>query len=325
MRELVLIIPDLYLQEGERPALAAPLPGLEALLRFATREALPQGWRAWLCRKLGRDDLAALAPASLAAGSQTAADASPRRVWLAEPVHLRAGLTRVQLAPDGLLRLHPDEAATLAADFGAVFGASGLALQPLPAGNFLLRGLEAEARTEDPARYLGGDIAEALPAGSMAAALLRLSSEVELWLHSHPVNHSRVRSGVLAVSSLWIWGGGDARGRTIARSLPAGYGEDASLVGLWRLCGHEPMALPGCLAALDDRSGSSAVVAIGGALSGAGLELLERDWFAPAAARLARGGLAMLTLVANDLAFRVRPRDRLIFWRRRRRWIEYLQ
>lgn len=325
MRELVLIIPDLYLQEGEWPALLAPLPGLEALLRFATREALPQGWRAWLCRTLGRDDLAALAPASLAAGSQAAHDAPSRRLWLAEPVHLQAGLTRVQLAPEGLLRLGQDEAAILAADFRAIFGASGLALQPLPAGNFILHGLEAEARTEDPARYLGSDIAEALPAGSMAAALRRLSGEVELWLHSHPVNRARASRGVPAVSSLWIWGGGDARGRTVARSLPAGFGEDASLVGLWRLCGQEPMALPGSLAALDDRSGSSAVAAIGGGSSGAGLEALERDWFAPAAMRLARGELAMLTLVANDLAFRVRSRDRLRFWRRRRRWIEHLR
>lgn len=326
MRDLVLILPDLYLQDGEPSGEAATLPALEKLLRYAARAALPQGWRSWLCSRVGRTDLAALAPACLAAGAVAAvAPSSRRRVWLAQPVHLRAGLTRVQLAHDGLLRLTPDELDAVSGDFRAAFGGSGLGLHPVSGGGFLLSGLEAEAHTEDPARYLGADISEALPKGSAAAALQRLASEIELWLYTHPINSARARAGLLAVSSLWIWGGGERCGRERAQALPAGFGEDACLVGLWRLCGQEPYPLPGSLPAFEALAAQHCVAVIRGASDGPGLVALERDWFAPAGEALAHGEIERLTFVVNDFALCLRPLDRLKFWRRRRRWMECLR
>lgn len=325
MRELVLIIPDFYLGERElRAPRHLPLPALERLLRLATRQSLAGGWRPWLCERVGRPDLAGLAPAALAAGGLDPVVPSQgcRRVWLAQPVHLQAGLTRVELAADGLLRLGRAEAEALARDFRASIGDGRLVLEPLAGGAFLLHGLEADATTEDPARHLGADIAAALPRGAGAAALRRLSGEVELWLHEHPVNRERLRSGAAPVSGLWLWGGGEASGELARRHLPQGFGTDASFAGLWRLCGAEARPLPADCDALEQETGAASAVAL--VEQAAGLEALERDWMAPAAARLGRGDLAMLTLVINDHSFSVRPRDRFRLWRARRPWPERL-
>lgn len=329
MRELILIFPDFHPAGTDRRALRpAELPTLENLLRFAARQPLAGGWRQWLCRRLGRPDLAVLSPAALAAGLRASLPPEGRRVWLAQPVHLQAGLTRVELAPDGLLRLASGEAEALAQDFQARIGAERLVLEPLLGGTFLLHGLEAEATTEDPARHLGADIAEALPRGVGAAALRRLSGEVELWLHEHPVNRERLHRGAAPVSSLWFWGGGEAgdipaAGRDPERDFPRGFGVEASFAGLWRLCGAEARPLPAGCAALGQAAGAAPAVALV-EQAVAGPEALERDWLAPAAMRLRRGDLAMLTLVIDDFAFSVRPHDRFRFWRPRRPWPEQL-
>lgn len=324
MRELILIFPDCYLAGADRRGLwPAELPALEGLLRVAVRRPVLGGWRAWLCRRVGRPDLAELAPAVLAAGLRDARLLAGRRIWLAQPVHLQAGLTRVELAPEGLLRLEPGEAEALARDFNVRIGEERLVLEPLDGGALLLHGLEAEATTEDPARHLGADIAAALPRGVGAAALRRLSGEVELWLHEHPVNLERLHRGLMPVSSLWFWGGGEASGTPAGHcpgpGLPRGFGADAGFAGLWRRCGGEVRSLPADCDTLEREAGSGTAVVLIEQGAG-GLEALERGWVAPVAMRLWRGDLPRLTLVMNDFAFSLRPRDRFRFWRSRRPW-----
>src|SRR6202008_4675572 len=75
-----------------------------------------------------------------------------------------------------------------------------------------------------------------------------LGAELEMWLHSHPLNHFRQQRGELPVSTLWLWGGGELE------SLPAAsvaatvsdlaYGTDPYLTGLWHLLGSTPLPVP---------------------------------------------------------------------------------
>ena len=71
VRELVIVIADLYLpaEPGAARPRPAPrgLPGLECFTRWGARERLAHGWRAWLAAWLGRADLAGIAPARIAA------------------------------------------------------------------------------------------------------------------------------------------------------------------------------------------------------------------------------------------------------------------
>ena len=49
-----------------------------------------------------------------------------------------------------------------------------------------------------------------MPRGPDSARVRRLMSEIEMFLFDHAVNESRRRREALAVSGLWLWGGGAA-------------------------------------------------------------------------------------------------------------------
>ena len=93
MRDLVLILPDLFLFDSD--AASARGPGL-ARLRFARSTPLRGGWRGLLARGLGRADLVAVDPAEVVAAEVGASDP-----WLLSPLHLVPGLKTVHLAPGG--------------------------------------------------------------------------------------------------------------------------------------------------------------------------------------------------------------------------------
>jgi hypothetical protein len=113
VRDLVLILPDLFLFDSD--AASARGPGL-ARLRFARSTPLRGGWRGLLSRGLGRADLVAVDPAEIVAAEVGASDPPGEAwsdPWLLSPLHLVPGLKTVHLAPGGLLRLTEAEAAEL--------------------------------------------------------------------------------------------------------------------------------------------------------------------------------------------------------------------
>jgi hypothetical protein len=332
VRELVIVLTDLYLPEAH-PQLGAgapvALPGIEQAGRYGERVALTAGWRAWLARRLGRDDLAALAPARIAA-AVLPASAEPQ--WLATPVHLSAGFSRVHLEHRGLLRLSGPEQAALTHAFAHAFAGSGFTLAGLPCGEFVLQapGIRA-VPTSEPARWAGGEIAAALPHGPQAAPLRRLAAEIEMWLHGEEMNGLRTPPGRLSVNALWLWGGGDGAPAPAPRALlpaPLGFGSDAYLDGLWGLLGHSCRPLPQDLAAvLSSAVDAPTVLALSLAAElqqspqvsfAQALGALDERFIAPALAALRGRTLAQVTLAANDTALTVRRGSARRFWRRGR-------
>ena len=329
--ELVIVIADLYLpRERHSPSRAAfaNIPGIEAVARFGARASLPRGWRDWLLATIGRADLADVAPACIAAAA-AAAQHTPVTRWIATAVHVRAGLTSARLDPRGVLRLAPAEQIALAADFAGHFGSAPYTLSPLPAGEFLLDtpGL-SPCVTEEPARHTGEVLEQLMPSGPAAAPLRRLLAEVEMWLHTQPLNEARRLRGEAPVTALWPWG---ATGRIVQpepralSGLPAAFGRDAWLEGLWRLQGGACRPLPQCLGEVLDASASLVVLtlAVGEQLRderdtvAAALSRLDERFIAPALPALRHGKLAGLTVVLNDACLRVERRSLRRFWRRR--------
>ncbi|HEY6516785.1 MAG TPA: hypothetical protein VIY50_11615, partial [Steroidobacteraceae bacterium] len=153
MREIVIVIRDLYLESGGSPD--ASVPGIDQLARFGDEAALPEGWRAWTARWLGLPQYADAAPASIAAAALADAPAD-RAVWLATPVHLIAGLTSVHFDRRSVLRLQDAQLTALAASFAATFYDSGFELRPLEGGELLLSGPQdtPPAITTEPARLV---------------------------------------------------------------------------------------------------------------------------------------------------------------------------
>jgi hypothetical protein len=338
-----MIITDLYLAQAAVEANAAAdgataaLAGVAAVSRFGARERLPGGWRVWLARWLGREDLAQAAPASVAAAplAIAAAAASPAAAaatrWIATPVELVAGLSSVHLGPRGIVRLTPPERAALCAAFLRTFGDSGLGLRPLSGGDFLMEtpGI-APLPTTEPARCLGAELRAHLPRGAAASALLRLTTEIEMWLHGEPLNAARRARGAQPVTRLWLWGSAGSAAPAPARTAAAelACGEDAYLAGLWHLQGAPCQGLPQHLDPLLEPGGAARVVLsveAGGELAessgwrlDAALAALDRRFVSPALRALAAGRLGRLRLVANDSCVSLTRYSTLKRWRRRR-------
>ncbi len=324
MRELVIVITDLYLAGTPEPAGAsAALPALEHIARFAHQRLAQADWRAWAARWLGLAQYAGLPPASVAAAGRPVPGET---VWFASPLHLIAGVGRVHLQRSGRLRLAPETLARLAADFNGTFAGSGFALEPL-AGEFLLgapSGLRAS--TCDPARVPLAGLLEALPHGAEGAALRRLGAEIEMWLHAHPLNEARARRGEPSLSQLWIWGGGEAAaagtaGETGIRA--AIYGADPYLAGLASLAGGACASAPPARAGLEAPALLALEIAAalrcepGWDLAEA-LLALDRGWITAGLEALRSGSIERLTLLANDRLWRLARADRLRRWRSRR-------
>lgn len=342
MREAVIVIADLYLHPGERAQRpdAAALAGLEHAARFGERAHLERGWRAWLARWLGRADLADLAVAQVAAAAGSAAD-SAATPWIATPVQLLAGLTRLHLPRGGILRLSPEEQVAVVSAFGRAFGGGDLELSALSDGQLLLRtaGLPP-IDTIEPARCAGGEVR--VPQGLAAAPLLRLTAEIEMWLHGEPFNEARRRRGAPTISGLWLWGAAGSRTAGVQGSAAAAAsrrsgpvlccGEDAWLCGLRQLDAGLLKPLPGPAETLFTGAGDEcavAVVEIAGAAPEAAAGSLEAAAAAldarlvrPALAALRTGALGRLTLLANDTRVSLGRLSALKRWRARRAGLE---
>jgi hypothetical protein len=252
-------------------------------------------------------------------------------VWFATPVHLLAGLTSLHLDYRSLLRLPADDLTSLARDFTTTFGDYDFHLSPLASGALLLQSRDTvEAVTTEPARALARELEASLPSGPDAAVLKRLGAEMEMWLHSHPLNEARARRGELPVSTLWLWGGGPPFHSNDPPKDPislAAFGSDPYLAGLCCLCDipvHPlPQWLPDPTQSPDVQS--TAIIAEITPLLQANphwtmLEALadiDRRFIEPAIAALRRGTVDSVIVIANDTRLQLRRRDLLKFWRPR--------
>jgi hypothetical protein len=343
VREVVIVIPDLFLEAGgeSRPrelARAFPdLPGFERMARFGARRPLAHGWRALLAAHVQRPELAGVAPARIAQAALVHGSATPPpgTAWIASPVHLSAGLTRVHLPHSGLLRLTGEEGEALAAAFTRILGGVDAQLRATAGGLLLFTPALAPFDTTEPARVAGAMLSEVLPATATAAPLRRLMAEIEMWLHAEPVNALRARRGAAPVTALWPWGACGAQAgptRRASSGLPAAFGADAWLAGLYALSASSPSALPEDFAQVADEFGDSGAVLLAGVAdelqqnraesAAQALARLDARFVSPALRSLASGDVGAVTLAVNDAAVRVSRTSRLRMWRRRRPGLE---
>jgi hypothetical protein len=141
-------------------------------------------------------------------------------------------------------------------------------------------------------------------------------TEVQMLLHSAPANAAREARGEPPLNSVWLWGAGrlpqgaSSRFRSVASS-------DPFPLGLARLAGAQARPLPASASAWlaqAPENGRHLVVLD----ASAGVEALERDWFAPLAAalRAARVGMVSLHVPDAGLSFETIRGDLRRFWRR---------
>jgi hypothetical protein len=310
----LLAVSDLYLdpvETGDDAQARLPaLPALSELLHLGKASPPQRDWRAGLAADLGSPALAQPAPALLAAAAADGiAPGSP--VCMAEPVHLVAGMASVHLHPSGLLHLDADSRSELQTQFTREFGARDQALFAVGDGLLLAAPEAAGAHGYDPARMLGSQVEASRLLDPQQQSLRRLGVEVEMWLPGLALNRERERRGELAITALWLWGGGKGSLPEVAADKPSwewAYGGDPWVHGIWsRLVHGKVQAARGW-----DHAEPSALMVVSAARGS--LPQLEEDWFAPALRDLRAGRMSSLALRIGGQRWDLGSRPRARWW-----------
>ena len=303
---------------GIESAAAAGLPRMPALERLLARgRARPLEVSPWaFLAGLAGGDQARWPVGPVSAAGELAAP--PRGCLRVEPLGTLEEQAAFRL-PAARLAITRDEALSLAAAFLEAFGGDGLRLEIATPERWYLAWADGHAEAQAwrgfpaPALATPDDERPAPP----EAPLRRLSSEVELMFHAHPVNVARHARGAPLIASLHPWGGGALAATGVAEPPAAMVGEEPYLAGLRRLG-----AIPGVAGAA---AGDAAAVADGIAwpLAIETLELrqlarIEQDWAAPLLALLRRGRLDGVRIVTGRAIHDTRRTDALRIWRRPR-------
>lgn len=130
--------------------------------------------------------------------------------WLrADPVTLRADMTRVFMTACGFAGYAAEERAEVTRIVDAVLSNEGIELQATGAGSWCFA-LPEPLDFEFTPLYaaLGVDLAEVLPVGLVAARWKRILTDIQVELHQAGVNERRRDQGLPEVNSVWFWGGG---------------------------------------------------------------------------------------------------------------------
>jgi hypothetical protein len=328
VHELILIFTDLFI--AERAAIPQFVPALPALSALLTRGEVQfcGDWRHWVLRDVAGCDVLPVPVAAIsrhAVPSEGACDGAEHGWWLATPVHLDAGLTRVNMSAQPV-SLSAEEWSAVAAEFNRLFAADGFQFSTGTGVVAVLAASSAiEAITTDPMRVLGQDVGPALPSGPDGRALRRLMTGAQMWLHDHPLNETRRQRGEPTVNGLWIWGGGPEPQAFPLRQLPRLLSTDPYLLGLWRLMKGGVEAEAGHFDALAVSDLDCAIVTLECTRSSdltQRLDEIDRQWMAPVLRALREGRLESLVLHLNDRLLRVSRFDAFRFWRTRRHWLE---
>ncbi len=256
------------------------------------------------------------------------ARAAPPGNWTirADPVHLRADLSDASLDAAGAFPLSAVEAEAIVGAINEHFSAEAWRLVAWHPHRWYIEGAVHRDLRTVPLSLVSGAMVDARRArGPHARYWARIVNEMQMLLHSSPVNRERVARGEVPVNSLWLWGGGapppvwHSRWRALCTDHVLGHALGAYLDVEWR-------ALPARADALGGMQGE--VLLILDALYGPsrrndfetwcrGLNALSRDWFESLLRMLTRGEVERLTICpGGGVRFSCTRRSVRRWWRR---------
>lgn len=131
--------------------------------------------------------------------------------WLRlDPAHFEVVMGGLLLRPSGNLRLTMTEARALIADINLHWQSEGWEIQAASPTRWYLRLPETPNLRTTPLDRMNGEyLTPNLPRGADARFFLKRINEVQMLMHSHPVNLARENEGRPVVNGLWLWGGGN--------------------------------------------------------------------------------------------------------------------
>ncbi len=126
--------------------------------------------------------------------------------------HWHIGSGHAVMSPLPLPDFGADESHALMAAMQSFFAEDGITLFEDQPGRWLAMGeIFCDVPMAAPDRVIGRDVTDWLPKPPRATPLLRLQNEMQMLLHTHPVNQARQSRGLLAANSFWLHGTGALR------------------------------------------------------------------------------------------------------------------
>jgi hypothetical protein len=303
-----VLVPSLFWSH----AAGLALPALETLLAKAEHRSAPAlGVEQWLCERFGiaSDTELPVAPLMfLADGGEPGS-----RYWLrADPVHLAFENNQLVLIDSGAFALNAAEADQLSAALSAHFRGDGMDFIASYPTRWYVSFEDGPRIETTPIHDVCGKLIDPrLPRGPDALAWHRLQNEVQMVLHSHPVNAAREERGEPPINSVWFWGLGRLPARLGSHDSHV-YADDPLARGLAIAAQLRTERVPAAALALPQDASVNALVVLSALRDPARygnvqawqreLQQLEARWFAPLLAMLRKGTVAELTLNSIDAA-----------------------
>jgi hypothetical protein len=321
---LTLIVPDLNPVPGDDGADNSPLP---TLARLAGRGSVAPRV---LDVRLDSLHAAILDALNLRSAAEKYPSAAVMRTgmtneraagfWLrVQPIHFIAGLDRITtVVLRGAGRMTAAERSSLDPTFAEHLQSAGLGLHAANDEWLLQSASTLNLHTVTPEFAAANPLSEILPRGVDAGPIRRLMTEMQMLLHEHPVNAQRQARGAPVINAVWVHGEG-ILSDVSSISLPAGYGEDPFLRGIYRLHDRDVGAKPADAKSLLAQVRGPTVAVI----DAPNLDAFESQWLAPLARALLSGAISKLTLTFDAWQVSVERADLFKLWRRERRPVEW--
>ena len=338
------VVPDLFLPQPPGGMLDLyrdlHLPELEWLFARGARQKTPGlSLEAWLFQRFGVIDTQPVASVSLRADGGV----PDTTYWLrADPVHLQAQRDQLALVDGAMLTITAAEASALTDSLNQHFAQDRLKFIPAyPSRWYLAPETLPDLMARPLPAVAGKSINSYLPTGIDALRWNQIATEIQMLLHTHPVNEARESFGQPTINSVWFWGGGvcpalDPRPNAEEQI----WANDALARGLALATKQTPQPLPLNFDALMAQTKTAdAHCVIWDELRRAawygdyeawhlGLTRLEADWIKPLCTALRRGVVSEVTLHAISeqrcVSVMTNPSGRWLFWRRSKPLMHYL-
>ncbi|MEN3111453.1 hypothetical protein ACFONG_08705 [Uliginosibacterium paludis] len=302
------------------------LPALATLAGSGRVERGPgQTWLRYLSRQWGAEalDWAALR----LTGERETTEAVAPGILCADPVSLGFSSDALILRGPREVALSPQEATELISTLNAEFSDAGQWLMTSPAHFYLLPHADPDTSFHPLDDVLGRPVAYFQPEGPRAREYARLSNELQVCLHNHPVNMRRREQGLLNANGIWLWGESPASLNPLLPPAAHVFSNDPIVTGLARRAGCSRLKSPD--EAFSGRPGHSWVhddrallAARDGDFAGwtDALSVIDRELLQPAIEGWQKGRINELRLLAPSdkgmLQITLPRIARWAFWRR---------
>lgn len=238
--------------------------------------------------------------------------------WIrADPVYLEPG--RDSLILHTGLDLTQDEAAQLIAELNDSLSQDGWLLKaPRPQRWYLKPPAAPSIRTTPLAAVRERDVHPLLPQGADYKTWHTRLNEIQILLHTSPVNAAREARGALPANSVWFWGGGRLpRPGTVHWAKL--WGDTTLAQGLARLTGVPNQSMPATATQLlsEPIRGEHLIVLEPASLDTESFQAIAHDWLAPLVSGVHKRKFDSLSLISDTgpmLIYRKGHRWRV--WRR---------